>query len=296
MDYEESTPAWRDDLPPVDLDPAALTRVRFELADRVAVLTLDRPSERNAIDGRTLVELTRALHHCDRSDDVGAVVLTGAGPVFCAGSELTDDGFGGEPTPDGDGLPWLSPWQLRKPVLAALNGHAVGAGLTLAMQCDVRYVAEQAVLSFPFVRLGVVGEWMGHWTAVRHLGVGRAAELFFTGRRFSGAEAAAWGLAGRALPAEDVLAETLALAREVVAHASPVSVAVTKRLLWEATTADAARAGRDERLLLEALLAGPDPREGVAAYLEKRSPRWTAGATADLPRWPAAPAAGGVSP
>jgi enoyl-CoA hydratase/carnithine racemase len=287
VEYEQSTPAWRDDLPPVDLDPTALTRLRYELSDAVAVVTLDRPEQRNAIDGHTLVELTRALHHCDRSDDVGAVVLTGAGSVFCAGSELADDGFGGEPATDHDGLPWLSPWQVRKPVLAALNGHAVGAGLTLAMQCDVRYVAEQAVLSFPFVRLGVVGEWMGHWTAVRHLGVARAAELFFTGRRFSGADAEAWGLAAQALPAEEVLPRTLELAREIVAHGSPVSLAVTKRLLWEATTAEAGRAGHDERLLLEALLAGPDPREGVAAYLAKRRPSWTGRATTDIPAWPA---------
>lgn len=286
MDYEESTFAWQDEGPCVGLDPAALTRLRFELDDGVATLTLDRPERRNVIDGPTLVELTRALHHCDRNDDVRVVVLTGSGTVFCAGSELAGDGFGGEAADDADELPWLAPFQLRKPVLAALNGHAVGAGLTLAMQCDVRYVASEAILSFPFVRLGVVGEWMGHWTAVRHLGVARANELFLTGRRFSGADAAAWGLASRALPPDDVLPATLALSREMAEHAAPVSLAVTKRLIWEAATAGQRAAGRDERLLIEALLAGPDAREGVAAYLAKRRPEWTGRASQDLPDWP----------
>jgi enoyl-CoA hydratase/carnithine racemase len=289
VDYEESTFTWQvHDGPAVDLDSSALTRVRFDLDDGVAVVTLDRPEQRNAIDGQTLVELTRVLHHCDRSDDVRVVVLTGAGPVFCVGSELSGDGFGGEAADDPDELPWLAPFQLRKPVLAALNGHTVGAGLTLAMQCDVRLAATGAILSFPFVRLGVIGEWMGHWTAVRHLGVARTAELFFTARRFSGADAEAWGLVSRALPANQVLPATVALAREMADHAAPVSLALTKRLIWEAATADQRSAGRTERLLLEGLLETADAREGVAAYLAKRRPAWSGSVGSDLPGWPGA--------
>lgn len=285
--YEDSSFAWRQDVgAPFDFDPAALTRLRFDLDDGVALLTLDRPEQRNAIDGQMLVELTAALHHCDRTDEVRVVVVTGAGAVFCAGSELSDHGFGGEAVADAAALEWLSPYQLRKPVLAALNGHAVGAGLTLAMQCDVRLVDERAILSFPFVRLGVIGEWMGHWTAVRHLGVARAAELFFTGRRFSGADAAAWGLASRSLPAEEVLPATLDLAREIADHAAPVSLALTKRLLWEAVSADQRSAGRTERLLLESLLDTADAEEGVTAFLGKRAPDWSGRVSQDLPPWP----------
>jgi enoyl-CoA hydratase/carnithine racemase len=290
MDYEESGFAWREDgATSVHLDPARLTRVGFAVAEGVATVTLDRPERRNAIDRQTLVELTRVLHHCDRSDDVRVVVLTGASAVFCAGSELSDDGFGGEAAAEPDELPWLAPYQLRKPVLAAVNGHAVGAGLTLAMQCDVRYVAQDAILSFPFVRLGVVGEWMGHWTAVRHLGVARAAELFMTGRRFSGEDAASWGLANRALPAAEVLPATLELAAEMVRHAAPVSLAVTKRLIWEAATSDQHSAGRSERLLLESLLEAADAREGVGAFLAKRAPEWSGLVSRDLPSWPQRP-------
>lgn len=285
MNYEESGFAWHADGGAAP-DVGTLTRLRFDLDDGVATLTLDRPEARNAIDGPTLVELTRLLHHCDRNDEVRVVVLTGAGPVFCAGSELGEDGFGGERAPDADELPWLAPYQVRKPVVAALNGHTVGAGLTLAMQCDVRYVAADAILAFPFVRLGVVTEWMGHWTAVRHLGVARAAELLLSGRRFSGTDAAAWGVANHALPADEVLAAAQALAREIATHASPVSLAVSKRLLWEATTAGQAASGETERRVLEALLERPDAAEGVAAYLGKRAPTWTGRPSTDLPPWP----------
>lgn len=294
MDYEESTFAWYDG-PAVEIDPAALTRLRFEVSGGVATITLDRPERRNAIDHCTLDELTRALHHCDRSDDVRVVVLTGEGPVFSAGSELSDDGFGGAQVEGGTELPWLSPYQVRKPVIAALGGHAVGAGLTLALQCDIRYVARTAVLAFPFVRLGVVAEWMGHWTAVRHLGVARAAELLMTGRRFSGLEAAEWGLANRALDTGDVLPASLQLAGEIASVAAPVSLAVTKRLIWEAATAPQRAAGRDERMVLEQLLGAADAHEGVAAYLGKRAPAWTGRVSTDLPTWPE-PLSPGPSP
>ncbi|SEG91892.1 Enoyl-CoA hydratase/carnithine racemase [Thermomonospora echinospora] len=286
MRYEEATFGWHEaDDGPVDVSD--LTRLRLETDRGVATVTLDRPAVRNAIDGPMLDELTRVLHHCDRSDDVRVVVLTGAGPVFCAGSEMSGDGFGGAPGGDEDGgLPWLAPFQLRKPVVAAVNGHAVGAGLTLALQCDVRVVAADAVLAFPFVRLGVVAEWMGHWTAVRHLGPARAAELLLTGRRFSGSDAAAWGLANHAPPAEGVLSTAVSIAREIADHTAPVAVAVSKRLIWEATDADQPTAGATERRLLEALLAAPDAAEGVAAYLGKRAPRWVGRVGSDLPPWP----------
>lgn len=286
MRYEESTFAWHG---PGDgpVDVTGLTRVRLDVDRGVATVTLNRPEVKNAIDGPMLGELTRVLHHCDRTDDVRAVVLTGAGPVFCAGSEMTDDGFGGASGEDASGgLAWLSPYQMRKPVIAAVNGHAVGAGLTLAAQCDVRVVSADAILAYPFVRLGVIAEWMGHWTAVRHLGQARAAELLLTGRRFSGRDAETWGLANHAPPAEEVLPEALAIAREIADHAAPVAVAVSKRLIWEATVAGQSAAGGTERLLLEALLRAPDAAEGVASYLAKRRPRWAGRPGEDLPEWP----------
>ncbi|GAA3516248.1 enoyl-CoA hydratase-related protein [Aeromicrobium panaciterrae] len=283
MRYEESTFAWSLDDTPVDV--GELTRVRLGVDNGIATVTLDRPERLNAIDGPMLAELTRIFHHCDRNDDVRAVVLTGAGSTFSAGSEMTDDGFGGETAPQTEELQWLSPFQMRKPVIAAMNGHAVGAGLTLALQCDMRLVAQDAILSLPFVRLGVIAEWMGHWTLVRHLGVARASELLLTGRRFSGEEAAEWGLVNYTLPADEVLDASLTIAGDVVKHAAPVSVAVSKRLVWTALQTDQAQAGATERRLLESVLQHPDAGEGVEAFLAKRSPRWQGRVSVDLPEW-----------
>jgi enoyl-CoA hydratase/carnithine racemase len=233
-----------------------------------------------------LHDLSDVLRVCDRTGDIRVVVLSGAGSVFCTGSELTADGsFGGDQV-DAPPPVWLSPYQMRKPVIAAMNGHAVGAGLTLAMQCDIRIVADDAKLGFPFAKLGVIGEWMGHWTAVRYLGIARAAELFFTGRLFSGTDAAAWGLANQSVAGDEVLTTALAMAHGIAKNA-PVSLAVSKRLLWEAVSADRGKSGSDEHELLDAILQRPDAGEGVRAFLEKRSPSWIGSSITDLPDWPA---------
>ncbi|MFF5225234.1 enoyl-CoA hydratase/isomerase family protein [Dactylosporangium sp. NPDC000521] len=283
MRYEESTFAWTDTS--AAQRPEELTRLLLTTGDGVATVTLNRPERLNAIDRTTNHELSAVLRWCDTTDEVGAVVLTGAGRAFCAGSEMTGDGFGGA-APQGQGTEWIAPHQVRKPVIAAIQGAAVGAGLTLAMQCDVRFVADDAVLALPFVRLGVTAEWMGHWNLVRHVGLGRAQELLLTGRRFTGTEAVAWGLAVSALPADHVLPRAQALARDIVEHAAPVAVAATKRLLWEAVDADPFEHGRKERLVMEALLDRPDAREGVEAFLRKRRPVWTGRPSTDLPPWP----------
>jgi enoyl-CoA hydratase/carnithine racemase len=132
----------------------------------------------------------------------------------------------------------------------------------------------------------VIAEWMGHWTALQLLGIGRAAELFFTGRVFLGREAAEWGLANSALPAAEVLPAAMALAAQIAEHAAPVPLAVTKRLLWESLESGREVSGRRERLLLEELLASPDAAEGVRSFLAKRQPRWTGRSIADAPAWP----------
>ncbi|MER7279578.1 enoyl-CoA hydratase-related protein [Dactylosporangium sp. NPDC000244] len=286
MNYEENTFAWADTSGAER--PERLTRLRCETDDGVVTVTLDRPERLNAIDRTMNHELSAVLRWCDAADEVGAVVLTGAGRAFSAGSEMTENGFGGAEA-QGPGVEWIAPYQVRKPVVAAIQGAAVGAGLTLAMQCDVRLVAHDAVLALPFVRLGVTAEWMGHWNLVRHVGLGRAQELLLTGRRFTGTEAAMWGLAVSALPRDQVLARAQALARDIVEHAAPVAVAATKRLLWEAVDADPFAHSRTERLVMEALLERPDAREGVDAFLRHRRPAWTGRPSTDLPQWPTDP-------
>ena len=189
--------------------------VRVEVTDGVAVVTLDGPDKLNAFTGRMGDELGAAFRSCDEDDAVRAVVLTGAGRGFCAGADL---GGGGETfaapkeQPTAPRAFTSSPvrppaWEVRKPVIAAINGPALGIGLSLTMQCDLRYVAEDATLGFVHVRMGVLPDAHAHWTVPRAVGFAVAQDLLLTGRRFTGAEAAALGLAHRALPADEVKGE-----------------------------------------------------------------------------------------
>lgn len=247
-----------------------------EVEAGVATLTLNRPERRNVLDPEMFVELGRALAELDADDDVRAIVLTGAGRDFCAGADLSQGTAAfTEDAVEKGAADALDPRRATAPVIAAVNGTAAGGGLTLALQCDLVLVAEDATLTLPFVRRGLVAERNAHWILTRLVGLQKAAELLMTGRRFDGAEAARLGLALRALPAEDVLPEARRIAREIAEHSAPLAVAATKRLLHAAqgeSDPDAAR--RLEREVFLALGAGPDCAEGVAAFREKRAPSW----------------------
>ncbi|HZR80818.1 MAG TPA: enoyl-CoA hydratase-related protein [Candidatus Binatia bacterium] len=264
--------------------------LRVEIADGVAVLTLDRPEQRNAFSGRMAQELGAAYVECDRSDDVRAVVVTGAGSAFCVGADLAAGGetFAKRDEPEFSAAGVEPPaFEVRKPVIAAVNGHAVGIGLTLAMQCDIRIFAREAKCGFLHVRRGVIPDAYSHWTVPRAIGFARAAELFLTGRTFTGDEAAAMGLASRALPAAEVLPAALAIARDIAANVAPLSAALCKRLLWESRPATREEVGRKETALHHVVMGRPDALEGVMAFLEKRAPRWQLRVSRDWPeRWP----------
>jgi enoyl-CoA hydratase/carnithine racemase len=263
-------------------------QILFSVEDGVATLTLNRPDKLNAFTGRMALEWGDAFARCDEDDAVRAVVVTGAGRAFCAGADLSrgdhafDGGAGEKVRPERKPL-W--PWQVRKPVIAAMNGHAIGVGLTMPMQCDVRYVAEDAKLAFAFVRRGVIPELASHVIVSRVAGLSRAADLLLSGRTFSGREAAEMGLVSRALPAVQVLPEALAWARDVAANAAPASVAISKRLLWEGVADSVPASLRKEEKLFDWIRKQPDAVEGVVAYVEKRAPQWKTGANA-IPEWP----------
>jgi enoyl-CoA hydratase/carnithine racemase len=209
---------------------------------------------------------------------VRAVVLTGAGRAFCAGADMepAGDTFAAPTGEDFSASPVSPPaWDVRKPVIAAVNGHAIGIGLTLAMQCDLRFVAEDAKLGFVHVRRGVLPDAHAHWTVPRAVGVARAADLFLTGRTFSGREAAELGLVNRALAADDVLPAALDVARDIAVHTAPLSVALSKRLLWASPALDREEVGYLETEYHRLVMGTPDAREGVLAWLERRDPRWT---------------------
>lgn len=257
----------------------------------VATLTLNRPEAMNAWNGRMAFEIDRALRRCDADDAVRAVVVTGAGRAFCAGADL---GRGGDafraPEPNererepdrGEATNALWPFQMKKPVLAAINGHAIGVGITFPMTCDIRYVAEDAKIQFAFVRRGVLPELASHTIVPRVVGLSRAAELLLSGRMITGREAAELGLASRALPQGEVLPAAQAAAREF-RLAAPAAVALSKRLLWEGLATTAPEMMRREAPLFAWAGRQPDAREGVLSFLEKREPVWKLRPSVDLP-------------
>jgi len=244
------------------------------------------------------VELSDAMRRADEDDGIRAVVVTGAGRAFCAGLELggADDlartGRGDEEPRRDDfmrerarvrgGYAGLFPFEIRKPVFAAINGHAIGVGITYPMTCDVRFVAEDAKIQFAFTRRGVLPELWSHLIVPRVAGLSNAADLLLTGRMLSGRELAALGLATAALPADQVLAATRERAREVLA-AAPVSVALVKRLLWRGLSDDFTGFGREEVRLFNWTSQQPDAREGVMAFVEKRPPEWKLSVARDTP-------------
>jgi enoyl-CoA hydratase/carnithine racemase len=263
--------------------------LRIELDGPVAVLTLDRPEQLNTFTGAMGAELEAAYRRCDEDDAIRAVVLTGAGRAFCAGADFSG---GSEvfaaPEAGGDGFrsdPFaFHAWDVRKPVIAAVNGHAVGLGLTLALQCDLRYVAAAAKLGIVQNRRGILPDLRSHWTLPRLVGHGRAAELLLTGRMFSGTEAAEWGVALEALAdGPTVLERALEVAHDVAVNVAPRSVAASKAILWRSPAADAAEVDAWERAVHVALMGSPDTTEGVMAWVEKRDPQWR-GTLAD--GWP----------
>ncbi len=275
-------------MPDTTTDVLGLEAVRTELDDRVGIITLDRPEALNAWNGQLSRDLDRALDWAGEEDRVGAVVITGAGRAFCAGADLGAGGQTfGDPSAAAPGddtearTPQRHPWQVPKPVIAAVNGHAVGVGATYALACDVRIMAAEAKIGFVFSRRGMLPELGAHAVLPHVVGFSNAAELLLGGRPITGQEAAAIGLVSAVLPADRVRGEAVRRAREMAVNAAPVSMAISKRLLWEAMGVEAMLAR--ERPLFDWVAAQPDSVEGVESFLEKREPAWTLSPSTDLP-------------
>jgi enoyl-CoA hydratase/carnithine racemase len=262
----------------------------FEVANGVAQITLNRPAQRNAFSGAMGAALGAAYRRCDEDDEIRAVVVTGAGDAFCTGADLAPgaETFAAREPSTGFSAAAFDPpaFAIRKPVIAAVNGHAIGLGFTMALQCDLRILAAEGKYGVVQVRRGVMPDAYAHFTLPRIVGVSRAADLLLTGRKIDAREAEQLGLASRVVPAAEVLPTALAIARDIAAHAAPLSVAVTKKLLWESSQLDPAAIERKETALHHHLMSRADAIEGVIAYLERRAPDWKLSVTRDWPAWP----------
>ncbi|WP_024794141.1 enoyl-CoA hydratase/isomerase family protein [Tomitella biformata] len=261
-----------------------MSGLRVEVGDGVALITLDRPERRNAFTKEMGRALGEAYRNLDADDAVRAIVLTGTPPAFCAGADLGGGkGAGPEdvfdaPAADTFTASPINPpaFDLRKPVIAAVNGHAIGIGLTIAMQADIRILAADAKYSIPQVRRGVIPDAMSHWTVPHIAGLAVAADVLLTGRTFDGVEAVRLGLASRCLSAEEVLPAALEAARDIAINVSPMSAALSKRLLWQGAARGYSpdRVAELETELHLRVMGTHDAAEGVRAFMDRRAPQW----------------------
>jgi len=265
-------------------------QIGYRVEDKLLTITLQRPEKLNAFTTRMMHELLDAFDRADADDDVRVVIVTGSGRAFCAGADLSG-GSGTFQAPetidehrDGGGLVALRIYDSKKPVIAAINGPAVGVGITMTLPMDVRIASTAARMGFVFARRGIVPEACSSWFLPRVVGIAQAAEWVFTGRVFSAEEALAARLVSRVVAPEALLDTARALAREIADNTSAVSVALSRQLLWRGLGLDhPMEAHRADSRCIYWMGRSSDAREGVTAFLEKRPPRFTLRPSRDLP-------------
>jgi enoyl-CoA hydratase/carnithine racemase len=260
----------------------------------VAHIALNRPHARNGYTVTMSNELASALRQADENPAVRVVVLSATGKDFCCGADLSDGSFEVDPSSGGEAGQWLEPagrcsmaiYEMNKPVIAAIQGAAVGAGATIVLSADYRLVADNARFGFVFSRRGIYPEGASAWFLPRLVGMGTALDWMVSGRLFDAAEAHAKGLVHSVHPADDLLSAANDLAENLIANTAPVSVAVIRRMLYELSADSTPHRTRqvDSRLVQE-LATNPDAFEGVTAFLEKRSPVFPSSVPDDLPAW-----------
>jgi enoyl-CoA hydratase/carnithine racemase len=275
------------------------TQITYEVEGSTAILTLNRPDQLNAFTGTMLQEMVDAFDRVDADDDVRAVVVTGAGRAFCAGADLSaggdtfdldkragaaEDGPPAKAPRDGGGILTLRIFDCTKPVIGAINGSAVGVGISMTLPMDIRVLADHAKVGFVFAGRGIAPDAAASWFLPRVVGINQALEWVLTARVFRAPEALAGGLVRSIHPAEEVLAVAKALAAEIAANAAPVSAVVSRNLLWRMLGEDHPMAAhRADSDAIYHLGRQPDAREGVTAFLEKRPAAWTMRPSQDLP-------------
>ena len=256
--------------------------------DGVLIATLNRPETRNAFSAAMGRALGSIYEMADTNDSVRVVVITGTPPAFCAGADFSHGAevFERTEVTEFSSNPVNPPaWKIRKPVIAAINGHAIGIGLTLALHCDLRFVARDAKYGIVQVRRGILPDAMSHWTLPRLVGVAKAADILLTGRTFDGTEAVELGIASGVFANDEVLPHALEVAHDIAMNTAPVSVALSKRLLWESFAMTAEQMNQAESDLHVHLMGRADAREGVTSFLERREPQWSLSINKDYPEF-----------
>jgi enoyl-CoA hydratase/carnithine racemase len=262
-------------------------------------ITFNRPDRLNALNGPMLIDTIAALDDADADDSVRAIIFTGAGRGFCAGADLGGGGATFDHTEreersehrDGGGLLTLRLFECRKPVIAAINGPAVGVGSTMTLPMDVRIASDQARFGFVFARRGIVPEAASSYFLPRVVGISQAMEWVATGRVFSAQEALAGRLVSRVVPHAELLPTARALAREIAENTSAVSVCLSRQMMWKMLGADhPMEAHRLDSRMIHAMGSSADAYEGVQSFLQKRPAKFTMRVSQDLPQpypwWP----------
>ncbi|WP_433361539.1 enoyl-CoA hydratase-related protein [Streptosporangium sp. CA-115845] len=285
----------------------AFTEIEYGVADGIATITLDRPHRLNAFTHTMRIELIDAFDLADADDEVRVVIVTGRGRAFCAGADLGGGGdtfdhgrseemFGGGDTVDGSprdggGTVALRIARSLKPVIAAINGPAVGVGVTMTLPMDIRIASDTARFGFVFARRGIVTEAASSWFLPRLVGISQAMEWAATGRVFPAAEALQGRLVSKVVAPGELLPAAHALAREIADNTSAASVAAIRRLMWSGLSAASPwEAHRADSILMRDFGSAPDSVEGVTAFLEKRPAKFPMKVSHDLPAavpsWP----------
>jgi enoyl-CoA hydratase/carnithine racemase len=278
-----------------------LETTRYAVDRGIATITLDRPDKLNAYNARMRVELEALIDETDADDEVRAVIVTGAGRAFCAGADLSAGGktfdrhaHGGDPLReslrvgdvyrDGGGTTTLRLYRSLKPIIGAINGAAVGIGVTMQLPMDIRMASTAARFGFVFARRGITPEAASSWYLPRLVGMQTALEWCLTGRIFGADEALARGLVRSVHAPDELLPAARALAREIADHAAPVSVALTRQMMWRLSAAPHPMfAHRIDSRSIQARGQSADAREGVEAFLEKRPAVFADRVSADMP-------------
>lgn len=261
--------------------------IQLDVQQGIALITFNRPDALNTFTSGMMEGLGETYRRCDEDDQVKVVVVTGAGKAFCAGADMSGGGdtFDAKGELDFSSCPLsFQAWDVRKPVIAALNGHAIGVGMGIAIQADIRILAEEGKYGFLQGRRGVVADFAVEYVLPKIVGMERAFELVVRALRLSGPEALQWGLGSRCVPAAQVLDTAMEIARDMALNCSPLVMGIHKRLLSKGQSMSRDEFVELETAMLHHSLGSADAVEGGMAFFERRTPNWTGSVSKDWPQ------------